>query len=89
MLEKPTKILIVEDEKIVALDIESILHRLGYCVVGTAGCGEEACRMASESAPDLVLMDIRIDGPLDGIETARRIHQASDVPVVFSYRIHR
>ena len=83
MAEPATKILVVEDEQIVAVDIESVLQRLGYCVVGTASSGEEACRIAAESGPDLVLMDVRIDGPLDGIDTARRIRQISDIPVVF------
>lgn len=83
MAESATKILIVEDEQIVAVDIESVLQRLGYCVVGAASSGEEACRMAAESSPDLVLMDIRIDGPLDGIATAGRLREISDVPVVF------
>ena len=77
------KILIVEDEQIVAIDIESVLRHLGYRVVGTAGSGKEACRIVAESAPDLVLMDVRIDGTLDGIDTARRIRQTCDVPVVF------
>ncbi|MBN2295020.1 MAG: sigma 54-interacting transcriptional regulator, partial [Pirellulales bacterium] len=83
MPEESTKILIVEDEQIVAVDLESVLQRLGYRVVGMAARGEEACRMVAESAPDLVLMDIRIDGPMDGIDTARKIHQTNDVPVVF------
>ncbi len=83
MSDDSIKILIVEDEQIVAVDIENVLQRLGYRVVGAASCGEEACRMAAESPPDLVLMDVRIDGTMDGIETARRIRQTSDVPVVF------
>jgi DNA-binding NtrC family response regulator len=83
MAEPATKILIVEDEQIVAIDIESVLQRLGYHVVGAASSGEDACRMAAESAPDLVLMDVRIDGPLDGIDTAGRLREISDVPVVF------
>ena len=83
MAEPATKILVVEDEQIVAVDIESVLQRLGYCVVGTASSGEEACRIAAESGPDLVLMDVRIDGPLDGIDTARRIRQIREIPVVF------
>ncbi len=83
MSEDSIKILIVEDEQIVAFDIGNVLQRLGYHVVGAAACGEEACRMAAESAPDLVLMDVRIDGSIDGIETARRLRQTSDVPVVF------
>ena len=83
MAKDPAKILIVEDEQIVAVDIERVLQRLGYRVAGTACSAEEACRLAAESAPDLVLMDVRIDGPLDGIDAARQIHRTSDVPVVF------
>ena len=83
MSGNPTKILIVEDEQIVAVDIQSVLERLGYQVVGSARSGEEACRMATENTPDLVLMDVRIEGPLDGIDTARRIRHNADVPVVF------
>ncbi|NLF09972.1 MAG: sigma-54-dependent Fis family transcriptional regulator [Pirellulaceae bacterium] len=83
MTEDITKILIVEDEQIVAVDIENALQRLGYQVAGMAGSAEEACRIVAESDPDLVLMDVRIDGPLDGIDAARRIHQTSDVPIVF------
>ena len=83
MKENVTSILIVEDEQIVAVDLESVLQTLGYQVVGTAPSGEEACRIASVSSPDLVLMDIRIDGPIDGIDTAREIRKTLDVPIVF------
>jgi DNA-binding NtrC family response regulator len=83
MEENVTTILIVEDELIVAVDVESMLQRLGYRVVGIATTSEEACRTAAASKPDLVLMDIRIDGPIDGIETARQIRQLRDVPIVF------
>lgn len=83
MTEPAAAILIVEDEQIVAIDIQSNLERLGYRVVGTAASGEEACRMAAGFEPDLVLMDVRIDGPIDGIETAQRIRQVRDVPVLF------
>ncbi len=83
MPEQVATILIVEDEQIVAVDIRSHLERLGYRVVGTAGSGEEACRMAAALEPDLVLMDIRIDGPMDGIEAARRIRRSRQIPVVF------
>ena len=83
MPDDSIEILVVEDEQIVAVDIENVLQRLGYRVVGVASCGEEACRIASESPPDLVLMDVRLDGTMDGVEAARRIRQASDVPVVF------
>lgn len=83
MSEEAAKILIVEDEQIVAVDIEGHLQRLGYCVVGTAVSGEEACRKAAELKPELVLMDIRIEGPIDGIETAERIRRCRDVPIIF------
>lgn len=83
MSTDPTAILIVEDEQIVAADIENVLEHLGYRVVGTVDCGEEACRVAVETEPDLVLMDVRIRGAIDGIETAQRIRQQRDVPIVF------
>ncbi len=83
MKESATSILVVEDEQIVAVDLESVLERLGYHVAGIAATSEQACRAAAQSEPDLVLMDIRIDGPVDGIETARRIRQRRDVPIVF------
>ena len=83
MEENVTSILIVEDEQIVAVDLESVLQNLGYTVAGTAASGEEACSIAAETKPDLVVMDIRIDGPIDGIETARQIRRTRDIPVVF------
>jgi DNA-binding NtrC family response regulator len=83
MSDTAAKILVVEDEQIVAVDIESHLERLGYRVVGTAVSGDEACRKVSDLEPDLVIMDVRIEGATDGIEAARRIRQSRDVPVVF------
>jgi DNA-binding NtrC family response regulator len=83
MSEQLAKILIVEDEQIVAVDIESQLERLGYRVVGTAASGEEACRKAAEQEPDLVLMDVRIEGSMDGIEAAQRIRRSREIPIVF------
>ena len=83
MSEQTAKILIVEDEQIVAFDIETQLERLGYRVVGTAASGEEALTKAAELEPDLVLMDVQIEGPIDGIEVARRIRRGREVPVVF------
>ena len=83
MTEPAARILIVEDEQIVAVDIETQLERLGYRVVGTAASGEEACAKAAELEPVLVLMDVLIEGPTDGIEVARRIRESRPVPVVF------
>ncbi|HEY6871555.1 MAG TPA: ATP-binding protein [Geobacteraceae bacterium] len=77
------KILIVEDEAIVALHEEENLKNMGYTVAGKASSGEEAIRKAEETRPDLVLMDIVLKGEMDGIETAGQIHDRFDIPVVF------
>ena len=76
-------ILIVEDERIVARDIEKRLKKLGYQVIGSVASGEEALRQAQLTLPDLVLMDIQLKGQLDGIQTAEHIHTDLDIPVVF------
>jgi len=75
-------ILIVEDEKILAADLESKLRRLGYRVDRIASSGEEAARLAQERAPSLVLMDVRLSGTMDGVEAARQIQEKTPVPIV-------
>ncbi len=77
------RILIVEDDRIVARDIQHQVSRMGHVVVGLSASGEEAVRLACSHQPDLVLMDIRLDGEMDGIEAARRIREAQRIPVVF------
>ncbi|HNX49253.1 MAG TPA: sigma 54-interacting transcriptional regulator [Thermoanaerobaculaceae bacterium] len=77
------RILIAEDEGIVARDIESRLELLGYEPVGWVVSGEEAIRAAEELRPDLVLMDIRLQGMVDGIDAARELKRRLDLPVVF------
>jgi diguanylate cyclase (GGDEF)-like protein/PAS domain S-box-containing protein len=77
------RVLVVEDETIVALDLQSSLKILGYDVVGTASSGAEAIAKAEDTRPDLVLMDIILKGPMDGIQTAEAIHSRLDVPVIF------
>jgi len=77
------KILIVEDEAIVAMQIEDALKGMGYEVVGVASRGNDAIRIAKDTWPDLILMDIRLDGPMDGIEVANRISMYYDIPVIF------
>lgn len=77
------KILIVEDEALTALNIETLLRELGYEVTGVSRSAEDALRRVSENTPTLVLMDIRISGEVDGIETARRILENHDIAVVF------
>ena len=78
------KILVVEDEALLAEEIRIRLEHLGHQVVGVADNGAEAIDIARRTRPDLVLMDIRIKGDLDGIETADLIHGELDIPVVFS-----
>jgi len=80
---RPRSVLIVEDEQIVALDLQQTLHDLGYEVFAIASSAEEAIARASERRPDLVLMDIRIKGQRDGIEAAEVLHTQFSIPVVF------
>ncbi|MFA6111146.1 MAG: response regulator, partial [Candidatus Latescibacterota bacterium] len=82
MRDKPL-ILVVEDEPIVALDLQQALQRLGYEVPSPLNTGEEVLARLPELRPDLVLMDIHLAGALDGIETARRLWTDSRVPVVY------
>lgn len=77
------KIFVVEDESIVAKDIQNSLIKLGYEVVGTANNGTEAIEKITESKPDLVLMDIMIKGDMTGIEVSERLKDKINVPVVF------
>ena len=77
------KIMVVEDETIVALDIQNRLTKLGYQVPAVLATGEEAIEQAQETAPDMVLMDIMLAGEIDGIKAAEEIHQRFDIPVIF------
>ncbi|WP_392535747.1 ATP-binding protein [Nostoc sp. C117] len=77
------RILVVEDEVIVARTIASQLSQLGYIVTGTASSGKVAIAKASETQPELVLMDIILKGEMDGIAAATQIREQLDVPVIF------
>jgi PAS domain S-box-containing protein len=77
------RILIVEDEAIIAADIEQRLLDLGYEVVGKSATGMDACEKAASLHPDLVLMDIVLRGDLSGIEAARWIRDQQGIPVVY------
>ncbi|HEY0466298.1 MAG TPA: response regulator, partial [Polyangiaceae bacterium] len=77
------RILVVEDERIVARDIQRSLTDLGYQVPATAATSEQAIRLVSEHCPDLVLMDIRLKGEVDGIDTAALLKAKFEVPVVY------
>ncbi|MFW5862299.1 MAG: PAS domain-containing protein [Spirochaetota bacterium] len=81
-MDRPT-ILLVEDELISAKDIQSTLEESGYHVPHMAKSGEEALKLVSRHPPDLIIMDIMLAGPLNGIETAGRIHHQFDIPVIF------
>jgi len=78
-----TRILLVEDEAIIALDLRQRLIDLGYVVTGIAVNGADALALAETTSPTLVFMDITIQGPMDGIETAKVLTSRMDVPVVF------
>lgn len=77
------KILIVEDEKIVALDLKYKLTKLGYEVIGIKATGESAIELVKNTSPDLALLDIMLDGILDGIETARILKNDYSIPFIF------
>ncbi len=77
------KILIVEDEQLTALVLQETLESMGFSVVAAVNTGEEAILKAAETHPDLVLMDIVIEGDLDGIETANEIYRRFDIPVIY------
>ena len=77
------KILIVEDEIIIAEDLQRKLKSMEYDIIGIASSGEEAIKKIKENNPDLILMDIVIHGMMDGIETAAQIHSLFDIPVVY------
>lgn len=78
-----TQILVVEDENIVAKDLQQTLRMLGYGVPVIASSGEEAIEKATATHPDLVLMDVRLKGRLDGVAAAEQISDRLDIPVVY------
>lgn len=78
-----TDILIVEDENVVAMEIQDRLENFGYNVAGFATSGEEAIKKAEVLSPDLVLMDVMLKGKMDGVEAAEMIRACFDIPVIF------
>ncbi len=77
------RLLIAEDEGIVALNIQNRLEGLGYSVVANVSSGEEAINAAAETRPDLILMDIKLEGKIDGVEAAAQIRRRFEIPVVY------
>lgn len=77
------RILIVEDEMITAMDEQQCLESIGYEVIGIVASGEEAIVVAATDRPDLVIMDITLEGEMDGIEAAWKIRDNYNIPVIF------
>jgi CheY-like chemotaxis protein len=78
----PMGILIVEDEHTVGVDLRWRLKRIGHVVVKIVPSGEEAIAEAQRLQPDLVLIDVRLRGPMDGIETAQQIRAQFEIPII-------
>jgi CheY-like chemotaxis protein len=83
MKSRNPKILIVEDENIIALDIRSMLEDLGYMVSDVVSSGEESIEKASKTRPDLILMDIKLKGNLDGVTAGEEIIKQYRIPIVY------
>jgi len=77
------QILVVEDESIIAMELKDRLEKLGYDVPAVLSTGEEAIQKVSEIHPGLVMMDIMLEGAVDGVEATREIHEKFDIPVVY------
>ncbi|MDD1723853.1 MAG: response regulator [Methanospirillum sp.] len=82
-MSEKKRVLIVEDEMVISMELAATLQRLGYETSGQVITGSDALSHAEQFRPDLVLMDIRLQGEMDGIEAADRIKAAYDIPVVF------
>ncbi len=77
------KVLIVEDESIVAKDIQLSLKKLGYIVIGIEKSGEGAILKAQNSSPDIIIMDIMLKGEINGVEAAEKIRKEFNIPIIF------
>ncbi len=77
------KILIVEDDAIIATDLKNTMKTFGYDVLDTVARGEKVFPLVKKTPPDLILTDIKLAGKLNGIETVKQVHAAFDIPVVF------
>ncbi len=82
-MEQKTRILIVEDDMIIAANLSLQLSQLGYEITGIESRGEEAVVHAQLNPPDLILMDVNLKGTLDGIQTVEKIHEYRNIPVIY------
>lgn len=80
---KDKRVLIVEDESIPALELKQELESMGCKVIATVRTGQEAIEAATDTRPDVVLMDIKLKGKMDGIEAAQRIQENQDIPIIY------
>ena len=78
------RVLVVEDEALIALDTRYQLENLGYDVTAIVSTGEDAVEIANKTNPDLILMDIMLGGLIDGIEASKRIKQTNDIPIIYT-----
>ena len=83
-LERQRRVLIVEDDFLVAGEVEFVLAEAGFDVIGPAATAEDAVRLAAETKPDLVIMDVRLAGPSDGIEAATQIYRDLGIRSLFA-----
>lgn len=77
------RVMVVEDETIIAMDLQGILKQFGYEVCRIVASGEESIRSARECLPDVVLMDIKLKGSMSGITAAHQIRADLDIPVIY------
>lgn len=82
-MHEKLKVMIVEDEGIVAFDLKQTLEKLGYSVTSLASSGVEAIEKADIDTPDLILMDIKLKSELDGIDTAHIISCKHNIPIIY------
>ena len=83
MMASERKVLIVEDERMIAEYFRVVVERLGYVVCGIAGTADDAVRLAAEEDPSVVFIDVRLPGERDGVDAALEIHSNRPVPMVF------
>ena len=82
MVER-ARIMVVEDEAVISLEIQDRLTKMGHSICGTAASGEEAVSVAAAKHPDLILMDVQLRGDVDGVETAQQIRDRIEIPVIY------
>ena len=78
------RLLVVEDEQIILLSLVRMLERLGHTVVAQVSSGPDAVAQVRTAQPDVVLMDVRLAGPMSGLDAARQIREFSAVPIIFA-----